>query len=98
LGDKVVEWRVAALREALFRQTGEVHRWAYDIFSLGRLHVHSGFDVVERQLLNTSNIPDFGLFDWIAMNWKRNGALILSTSRGGRERPTDEARMGEALA
>lgn len=48
-----------AFMEGLFRNSGEVHRWMYDNFSLGRLMANSGF--VELNVVSPfeSSIPDF---------------------------------------
>lgn len=49
----------AAVREGIFRSSGEVHRWMYDEFSLGRLMARSGFSDVRRRSATESEVPNF---------------------------------------
>jgi hypothetical protein len=52
----------AALREGLFRQSGELHRWMYDRYSLGRLMADCGFEDVHASVAGSSRIPEFAGF------------------------------------
>lgn len=52
----------AALREGLHRRTGEVHRWMYDRFSLGRLLSAAGFVEIVVLGAGQSAIPDFSRY------------------------------------
>lgn len=40
-----------------FMLSGEVHKWMYDEYGLGKLLKEAGFDRVERKNVNVSNIP-----------------------------------------
>jgi len=48
--------------EAAFRQTGEVHRWAYDRFSMRRALLKAGFSSAEVVSYTASRIPDFSSY------------------------------------
>lgn len=48
-----------AFEEGLFRNSGEVHRWMYDRFSLGRLLKKAGFINVQVCQADSSLIPNF---------------------------------------
>lgn len=48
-----------ALREGYFRQSGEVHRWMYDAYSLKRALSEAGFVNVQRRTAFESAIPGF---------------------------------------
>lgn len=50
------------LREAFFRQTGEIHRWMYDRVSLGRLLGEVGFIDVQTCTAERSRIPAFASY------------------------------------
>jgi SAM-dependent methyltransferase len=52
----------SALREGLFRQSGEVHRWMYDRFSLNRLLKNSGFCSINVCSAFESKIHSFSEF------------------------------------
>lgn len=49
----------AIFKEAIFRNSGEIHRWMYDSFSLSRLMQKSGVSVSKVCRANESNIPNF---------------------------------------
>jgi predicted SAM-dependent methyltransferase len=51
-----------AFKEGLFRNTGEVHRWMYDRFSLGRLMANAGFAEMLIVSASVSSIPDFARY------------------------------------
>lgn len=78
----------AALREGIFRRSGEIHQWMYDRFSLGRLLVNVGFEGVRICGAGESGIPDFANY----------GLEIVN----GRERKPDslyiEARKPRAIS
>jgi SAM-dependent methyltransferase len=50
---------LAALREGLFRRSGEVHQWMYDRYSLDRALVRAGFSDVRVCRAGESAIPRF---------------------------------------
>lgn len=52
----------AAFQEGLFRNSGEIHRWMYDRFSLKRLLENSGFKEVKACRAHESRIPDFNSY------------------------------------
>ncbi|MDD1503983.1 methyltransferase domain-containing protein [Lysinibacillus sp. CNPSo 3705] len=49
----------AIFKEAVFRNSGEIHKWMYDAFSLSRLMQKSGISVSKVCMANESNIPNF---------------------------------------
>lgn len=53
---------LAALREGLFRDRGEVHQWMYDRFSLGRALGQSGFVSIRRCRADDSDIASFAAY------------------------------------
>lgn len=57
-----------AFNAGLFRSSGEIHRWMYDRFSLGRLMTTAGF--VKHMIVSPfeSNIPDFARYNLDVMN------------------------------
>jgi predicted SAM-dependent methyltransferase len=52
-----------AFMEGVFRNSGEVHRWMYDRYSLGRLMKKGGFDDVRVVSPLESRIPDFARYE-----------------------------------
>ena len=54
---------VSALRAGLFRQSGEVHQWMYDRFSLAWALRRAGFASIQRRLAGESDIPGFARYD-----------------------------------
>lgn len=52
-----------AFREGLFRESGEIHRWMYDRFSLQRLLTQAGFVGVKVCNADESAIPDFNSYN-----------------------------------
>jgi hypothetical protein len=52
----------AAYLEGVFRQSGEVHRWMYDAFSLGRALKDGGFMNVRRCTAFESAVPGFASY------------------------------------
>ncbi|SLM46409.1 SAM-dependent methyltransferase, type 11 [Nitrospira japonica] len=51
-----------AMQEGLFRQSGEIHRWMYDRFSLRRLLEQAGFQQIHTRTAFESRIPAFATF------------------------------------
>ncbi len=49
----------SAFTEGVFRNSGEIHRWMYDRFSLGRLLREAGFTDIRVCAFNESRIPEF---------------------------------------
>lgn len=54
---------VDALREGLFRQSGEVHRWMYDRVSLAKLLDEVGFEMATTRAADESRVDDFARFE-----------------------------------
>ena len=52
-----------AFREGIFRNSGEVHRWMYDRYSLSRLLIESGFINIHICQADESSIPDFNTYE-----------------------------------
>jgi hypothetical protein len=52
-----------ALREGLFRCSGQPHRWMYDKLSLRRLLEQAGFTGIAQQSAADSRIPGFASYD-----------------------------------
>lgn len=52
----------SALRAGLFRQSGEIHQWMYDRFSLRRAMEQAGFGEVRACAADESGIPAFARF------------------------------------
>jgi SAM-dependent methyltransferase len=52
-----------SFREGLFRNTGEIHRWMYDQFSLTRLLTQAGFSNAKLCRADESSIPSFNTYD-----------------------------------
>jgi hypothetical protein len=52
----------SAYLEGVFRQSGEVHRWMYDSFSLGRALKDAGFVNVRRCTAFESAVPGFASY------------------------------------
>lgn len=61
------EGRVA-LKEGLFRRSGQVHHWMYDRLSLGRLLEEAGFVSVKMCLADESRIDGFNSFNLDTLN------------------------------
>ncbi len=66
--NKMAEWAVLAIagrqaqlgfREGIFRQSGELHRWMYDRYSLNRLLKEIGFTEIRVCRADESQIPNF---------------------------------------
>lgn len=51
-----------ALKEGWFRTSGEVHRWMYDRFSIGKLLSTNGFNEIRVCSPGESRIPDFNSY------------------------------------
>lgn len=54
--------RYRALQIGLFRESGEIHRWMYDRYSLSRLLMSTGFRSPRVMQANSSRIPDWTTF------------------------------------
>lgn len=59
LGEKGRE----AFLEGVFRNSGEIHRWMYDSFSLEKLMTNAGFTNVQVVSLYESRIPEFASYE-----------------------------------
>ena len=69
----------AAFRDGLFRASGEVHRWMYDAFSLGRLLKQHGFQQPHRTTASASLIPHFADYNLDAVDGqvRKPGSLFM---------------------
>lgn len=56
--------------EMAFRNSGEIHYWMYDSFSLGRLMDKHGFDNIKKCKANESDIEKFGDYNLEIINGK----------------------------
>lgn len=52
-----------SFNEGWFRNSGEIHRWMYDRFSLQRLLINSGFSDISICPAHESGIPDFNSYN-----------------------------------
>jgi hypothetical protein len=52
-----------AFEEGVFRNSGEIHRWMYDRYSLRRLLEQAGFIDVRICRADESRIPDFNSYN-----------------------------------
>lgn len=52
-----------AFEEGLFRQSGEIHKWMYDRFSLRRLLEQAGFAEIKICRADESQIPNFNKYE-----------------------------------
>jgi len=52
-----------AFREGLFRNSGEIHRWMYDRYSLSRLLTQAGFINIQICRADESSIPNFNTYE-----------------------------------
>ena len=59
-----------SFEEGLFRNTGEVHRWMYDRFSLKRILEESGFVDIRICQADESSIPNFNSYGLDMINGK----------------------------
>jgi hypothetical protein len=59
-----------AFAEGLFRDSGEIHRWMYDRFSLRRLLEKSGFTDVRVCRADESRIVGFNSYNLDVLNGK----------------------------
>lgn len=57
-----------AFMHGLFRNSGEIHCWMYDRFSLGRLMANAGFADIRVVSLFESSIPDFARYELDVVN------------------------------
>jgi predicted SAM-dependent methyltransferase len=56
------------LRIGRFRESGEIHKWMYDRYSLSLLLKQGGFKKIEVKTAYESNIPDFSKFNLDVIN------------------------------
>jgi predicted SAM-dependent methyltransferase len=59
-----------SFNEGWFRNSGEIHRWMYDRFSLQRLLHKAGFSDIQVCLADASSIPDFNSYNLDIMDGK----------------------------
>ncbi|WP_242057170.1 MULTISPECIES: methyltransferase domain-containing protein [Oscillatoriales] len=74
-----------ALEEGLFRNSGEIHRWMYDRFSLRRLLENAGFVDVRVCRADESGIPNFNSYelDTIAGKIRKPDSLFMEAIKPG---------------
>jgi hypothetical protein len=53
---------IRVVKEAIFRQQGEIHRWMYDSYGLSRLLGEGGFIDIRACKADESKIPEFKLY------------------------------------
>lgn len=72
-----------ALKEVLFRRSGEVHQWMYDRVSLQRLLEAHGFVEVRRCSATDSRIPNFATYELDAVGGKvrKPDSLFMEATR-----------------
>lgn len=72
-----------AFAEGLFRHSGEVHRWMYDKFSLGRLMNNAGFAEIRVVSPLESSIPNFGHYNLDAVDGvvRKPDSLVMEGTR-----------------
>ncbi|HLP47086.1 MAG TPA: methyltransferase domain-containing protein [Candidatus Kapabacteria bacterium] len=87
---KLVKWLVKRImgknylnyfEEGIFRNSGEIHRWMYDSFSLTRLLKQAGFEIINMCQANQSTIPDFAGYglEIINGNTAKPDSLFIET-------------------
>lgn len=54
---------VKSFEEGMFRNSGEIHRWMYDKYSLGKLLKKTGFSVIYQCSEKESRIKNFNLYN-----------------------------------
>ena len=59
-----------AFKEGVFRNSGEVHRWLYDRFSLSRLLQQAGLIDIRSCTADESSIPDFATYNLDVLHGK----------------------------
>ena len=57
-----------AFYEGVFRESGEIHRWMYDRFSLHRLLAQAGFTEIKICMADESAIPNFNSYNLEVLN------------------------------
>lgn len=69
----------AAFQEGIFRQSGELHQWMYDQFSLKRLLSNLGFTDIRFCQANESRIPNFNDYqlDMINQTIRKPDSLFM---------------------
>lgn len=69
----------SAFEEGIFRNSGEIHRWMYDNFSLGRLLKKCNFVNIKVCDAERSNIPDFNSYqlDFINGRVRKPDSLFM---------------------
>lgn len=60
-----------------FRQSGEVHRYMHDVYSLSRLLKAEGFSSITRVDPYVSSIPDWGMYELDVIKGQPDGPLAL---------------------
>lgn len=79
----------SALAEGLFRNSGEIHQWMYDRYSLGRALNRVGFTAVHMASATESLIPRFGSFelDVVGGEVRKPDSLFMEAVKGAQPRP-----------
>jgi len=53
------------IQDSIFRNSGEVHKWMYDSYSLTKSLERAGFSAVQQVSAHNSNIKGWSEFDWL---------------------------------
>jgi hypothetical protein len=72
-----------SFREGSFRNSGEVHKWMYDLYSLKNLLEAKGFEKTQRFSESESQIPRFSQFELELVNGRirKPQSLILESRK-----------------
>jgi hypothetical protein len=72
-----------AFKEGIFRNSGEIHRWMYDRYSLKRLLERAGFSDIRICEASTSKIPDFNIYslDVVDNKTRKPDSLFLEATK-----------------
>jgi Methyltransferase domain len=72
-----------AFQEGVFRNSGEIHRWMYDRYSLKRLLEGAGFSDIRVCESNTSKIPDFNIYslDVVDNKTRKPDSLFIEATK-----------------
>lgn len=78
----------SALTEGLFRNSGEIHQWMYDRYSLGRALASAGFSAAQVASATESRIPRFASFelDVVAGQVRKPDSLFMEAVKDAHPR------------
>jgi hypothetical protein len=74
-----------AVREGFFRQSGEIHQWMYDRYSLSRLLERAGFSGIRRCRAGESDIEGFAghALEVVGGRERKPDSLYMEASKAG---------------